>query len=226
MNHPSDLRCSAGESAGKPLLALLLCAIALPVAAQSAPDARLRDQLRQTTTQLRTLEDENASLKASNQALTQQLAQRPEAPAAAVARPVDDAELRGLRTKLQQEKDRSAELEQKLTTVEPILGRWKQSYEQVATMAKTRDADARRFEADYQQSHAAQQACVADNISLVQIGNELIGQYRDKGVWSTMRDKEPLLGISRIKFEKLAQDYHARINDASVPAAATEESKP
>ncbi|MDB5970437.1 MAG: hypothetical protein JWQ90_2887 [Hydrocarboniphaga sp.] len=206
----------------KPLVALLLCGIVLPASAQTAPDTRLRDQLRQTTTQLRALEDENASLKARNESLTQQLAQRPEAPAAA-AKPVDDAELRGLRAKLQQEKAHSTEIEQKLGTVEPILARWKQSYEQVVTLAKTRDADAKRFESDYQQAHAAQQACVADNISLVNIGNELVKQYRDKGLWSTMRDKEPLTGISKIQFEKLAQDYHGRIVDASVPAAAIEE---
>ncbi|WP_428312736.1 hypothetical protein [Hydrocarboniphaga sp.] len=208
------------------LLALSFFGLSLPAFAQAAPDARLRDQLRQTTTQLRALEDENASLKARTDALTQQLAQRPEAPAAA-AKPIDDAELRKLRAQLQQQKARTAELEQKLGTVEPILARWKQSYEQVATMAKTRDADAKRHEADYQQSHAAQQACIADNTSLVQIGNELIRQYRDKGVWSTVRDREPLVGISSIKFEKLAQDYHARIVDATVPAATTTEaSKP
>lgn len=215
------------ESPLRILLALSFFGLSLPSFAQSAPDARLRDQLRQTTTQLRALEDDNAGLKAKVDALTQQLAQRPEAPVAAAPKPADDAELRKLRAQLQQQKARTAELEQTLSTVEPILARWKQSYEQVATMAKTRDADAKRYEADYQQSQTAQQACIADNASLVRIGNELIQQYRDKGVWSTVRDREPLVGISRIKFEKLAQDYHARIVDATVPAATTTEaSKP
>lgn len=198
---------------------LLWLGVALPVAAQTAPDARLRDQLRQTTLQLRQLQDENSGLKAQVETLGKQALAVP-----VVAEPkVDDAELQALRAKLRQEQVRAADLQQKLEAVESNLTAWKQSYDQAVSLAKTRDADAKRLESQgeqtlvaHQQTVSALQACVADNASLVQIGNELIGRYRDKGVWSAVRDKEPLLGLTKLEFEKLAQDYRGRIADHTV----------
>lgn len=217
----------------KLLTLLLTLCLALPAAAQTAPDARLRDQLRQTTLQLRQLQDENASLKAQVETLARQAT--PIAPAPVAATPkVDDAELQATRGKLRQEQARAADLQQRLEALETNIAAWKQSYDQAASLAKTRDADAKRLQSEgeqtlvaHQQTVSTLQACIADNASLVEIGNELIGRYREKGVWSAVRDQEPLLGLTKLKFEKLAQDYRGRIASHAVSAPVTDqETKP
>lgn len=204
------------------LTALLLAAGALCCAGaqaqQSPAEVRLRDQLRQTTTDLRQAQDENAELK-----LKLQQAQQPAAPAPAAkpAPAVDDARLRSLAGKAEAESARAASLQQQLDQAQKALEQWKQAYEQAVALARGRDAEAKKYQALYTEADTHGKSCEADNVKLVQIGGELLDRYKHKGVWSAVSDAEPLTGLHRIEMEKLAQDYHARIVDATVQPAAT-----
>lgn len=190
-----------------PALALLGVA-AVAVAQTGTPEDRLRDQLRQTTLQLREAQDENAGLKAKLLSMSQQLdAVQHAAPAAA---PAQDKDLRrGLA-------QRSAEidaLKQQFDLSQKLLAQWQQAYQQAAGIARARDADAKKCDAMFLQADSHARSCDADNAELVRISSELVDRYEHKGVWASLRQDEPLMQWSRIELEKQAQTYHAAVVD-------------
>ncbi len=185
--------------------------------AQSAsPEDRLRDQLRQTTLQLRQLEDENSDLKEKLNAANQQAATAAKVPKAS-------AEEARLNRQLKESGARVTTLEQQLDAMQKSLDQWKQAYQQAATVARTRDGDARTLDAKLRDSESHVQSCEGKNTRLVQISDELLERYKNKGAWESLKNEEPLTGLDRVDLEKIAQDYHGRIVDATVqpPAVAT-----
>lgn len=191
---------------------ILCCAGAQ--AQQSPAEARLRDQLRQTTLDLRQAQDENSALKLKLEQAT------PAVPAAQpAAAAADQAKLRGLAVQVQAGNARATALQRQLDEAQKSLEQWKQAYDQVVALAKARDAEAKKYQGLYGEADTRGKSCEADNVKLVQIGDELLERYKHKGVWSAMGDAEPLTGLHRVDMEKLAQDYHARIVDATVKPA-------
>ncbi len=191
--------------------------VALPAQAQSAAETRLRDQLRQTTLALRDMEDQNTELK-------QKLAeaeQKPAAPApAAPANSADSAKARRLEAELRAQTEKAATLQKALDQARGTQEQWQTSYAQTAALAKSRDADAKKFEADAQSLGERVQRCERDNAQLSTISEDLLQRYKNKGLWRAIGDSEPLTGLQRVQLEKLAQDYHSRIVDAGVAAPA------
>lgn len=184
-------------------LILLLQAPLAPAAPDAAGDGRLREQLRAAVTELRRLEDENIALKVR--------LERAPPPAAAAA---ESAELEALRADAEAARARAAALEQQLALARQEQARSQAAGEQAARLARERDEAAQQFEAGLRRSNAALAACGANNVTLVAIGSELLARYRDKGFVETARRHEPLLGLRRVEFERLEQEYRQRIGDA------------
>jgi len=213
------MRASELRRGGIALVAAGLIALLgpLPARADDAGDARLRDQLRQTVMQLRQAEDDNADLKAKLDAATQQAAtQTAEAVAAAKKQSAADP---GLRRALEEQKAKTDNLQQQYDTLQKSLDQWKQAYQQAVLLARSRDGDAHRLDDNLKQTSAGLQACEDRNAKLVQLGDELLAKYKDKGVWESLHDAEPFTQLHHVELEKLAQDYHDRIVDATVAPA-------
>lgn len=206
------------------LLVTLVAATALPALAESRDvERQLRDQLRQTTLDLRSAQDENAQLKAKLQSQAAPVAPVvvEKAPAALDTAP--------LRRSLQAEKARSDQLRQQLDALQKEQQAWHEGYQKAAAVAKDRDAAAQKYQALYEEAAGSTKSCEDKNAQLVDIGELLLRRYRDKGMWQALRADEPLTGIPRIQLEQFAQEYHARIVDlkaapATVPAASSGES--
>lgn len=58
--------------------------------------------------------------------------------------------------------------------------------------------------------------CSSNNHDLIAINNELVDRYQNKGVWDAVKQSDPLLGISDVKLEVIAEDYRYRIEDLQV----------
>ena len=206
----------------QPLNLVVIAAVMLGscgLAQAQTPEAKLRDQLRQSVTELRQVQDENAALKAELDNLRRNgpapVAVAPTPPPAAAAPAIDPAELRKARASASNEAARAKQLEEQLTATQKVLVQWQDSQKQAAQLARTRDADARELEMQLKQTTETVNACEAKNATLVSIADELVGRYRSKGTLASVNDREPLLGMSR-KYEVLAQEYRGRIIDASV----------
>lgn len=212
-----------------PAAVVILAAAAPAYAAadSSTPEQQLRDQLRQTTLELREVQDENAALKAQQASLTEQLAARP---AQAPPSKPDDSQLIALRRSLQGQAAQQQQMQQQLEQAQKLLNQWQQAYQQAADVARARDEAAKKYQGLYEQTSSAGEACVQKNTELVQIGNELLQRYENKSPWESVRDEEPFTQLYRVKLEKLAQDYHDKLVSDAVaappPAAATAAAAP
>ena len=198
------------------ILAAMTLAAGGAHAQSSVAEERLRDQLRQTTLQLRDAQDSIADLKAQLEKADNQLEAQHAAPAAAPPK-ADTAENAALRTAVEERNQRIIDVQQRLEDSQKLLGQWQQAYQQAAALARARDADAKKFEARYAEASTRGETCAKDNAELVNISRQLLDHYTKKGVWSALLDKEPITQIHRIRLEALAQDYHAGIEDHVAP---------
>jgi chromosome segregation ATPase len=204
------------------VLVLPICLLAGNAWAQSdSAETRLRDELRQTTLQLRQEQDTNAELRARQQALEQQLSQQQSAaPARAPAPAADAAQLARLRGEAQAQAAQADALRQQVADLQKTLAQWQEGYQKAADMFHSRDAEARKFEAQYHDTDTREQACEKKNAELYQIGSELLDRYKNKGFWDALKDDEPFTRIHRVQLEQAAQDYHARLVDQKIEPAA------
>ena len=54
--------------------------------------------------------------------------------------------------------------------------------------------------------------CVTDNQKLYKVNLELIQEYRKKGVWDALLQKEPVTQLKRVQIENTVQSYTDRID--------------
>ncbi len=195
-----------------PAIALLASLCVPGVASAQSSDAKLRDQLRQTIIELRRVDDENASLKA-------QLAQLTAAQDAA----------RHLEASLATEKKKSHRadvLQQTVQQLQQNLQQLQAHDAQQAVLLNQYYSQYRVLSARLTQTQGHVDTCSARNAYLVQLSDELVQHYHDRGFFDVLLSKEPLTGLKRVEMEKLAQDYRGKVQDQRYPPAAAEPSTP
>lgn len=193
-----------------------------PTLAQDATgEERLREALRQTTIQLRALQDSQAALSAQldqlrheRDSLQQQLAAAKNAP-----RP-PDAELGQLR-------DAVATLQQQNAALQAGLQKWQAGYQQAAELARAKDAESRQLGGALQQQTAKLGVCTTTNGKLIAVANDILHLYRTQSfhdilLWSY----EPLLGLKKVQLENLVQNYEDKIDDQRLQQGAPTEQMP
>ncbi len=72
------------------------------------------------------------------------------------------------------------------------------------------------LEAQLAEARQALDSTRADNAKLVNIGEELMKQYEQKGVWTSLLQKEPLTQLKRVEIENLMEKYRVEIHRAAV----------
>lgn len=55
--------------------------------------------------------------------------------------------------------------------------------------------------------------CYTDNHELVSINEKLLAAYNNKGVWSALKQAEPVTGFGKVDTENLLQKYRHAIED-------------
>jgi chromosome segregation ATPase len=194
-----------------------------PAEAQSDLEARLRDALRQATAQARTLEDENARLKAQQGQLESQLAllrQQVEAAGSQAGATDRSAELeRAYRSavdefnqRLQQERD------QVIRSLE-AMEKWKAAYGEAAAVARNREAEREQLAGELRAAAESEALCREKNEALFTAGNEILDRWQSTGWADILAAKEPFLGLKRVELENLAQDEADRLLDSRLRAA-------
>lgn len=196
----------------KRLACLLLCVLALPASAQTAFDTKLRDQLRQTILELRQLQDENASLKAK-------LAAAPVAAPAPVKNPDSEAATRRARADAAKQTERATALEQTVAQLQQQLAEQLKAATISATALKVASEREQLLNQQATALQARGTSCEARNGELLKISQELIERYKKRSVADVLLDKEPLIGVHKIKLETITQEYEARRREQALPKA-------
>jgi len=201
----------------------LLCGLQFasgPASAQSIED-RLRSQLRDTTQQLRQLQDGQAQLQADKATAEQQrdkaLADLKAAQAElAAAKGKSQAEIAAER-ELREEKASHAQDSQQ-------LAKYKADYETLTSQShalQTRDQSALHAR------DAQLQLCQSKNAQLYQVGHEVLDAYEHVDFGTLMKSREPFAQQARVKYDMIAQGYGDKLYDgkydprATPPAAAS-----
>ena len=192
-----------------------------PASAREGEDIenRLRAALRQTTEQLRALEDQNAALQAK-QADAERAQKDLTNKLESVQKDLDVQRAHG-----KADKEALNRNESKLQDTESTLEKWKAAYEDAANVARTRDGDAKRLDAEVMrldaeakrrdaallQTRELKHACEAKNEELYKLGMEMLDLYDHKTFFGDLAAHEPITQLKRVEYENIRQDYEDKL---------------
>lgn len=105
------------------------------------------------------------------------------------------------------------------------LAKWKLGYAKLAEYAKA--TEGKRVE--LASKVIAQDRVIADqrtkNAEMYRLGTEVLDRYAKFGLGTAILAREPFVGIAKVKFENLIQEYHGRMTDQTIRHEATAPSK-
>ncbi|PZQ88589.1 MAG: hypothetical protein DI534_10495 [Leifsonia xyli] len=173
-------------------------------AQQPSETDRLRDALRSAIAQTRSLEDQRNALTArvTEAERKVQTLQTDLDAAKAEAKKADQDQRQAVT-------DFNARLEERNAALE----KWKDAYGEAATVARAKDAERAKFEAESKDFQARNQNCTERNQRLAKVGRELLDRYRNVHFSDRLLAREPATGIKRVDVQNVLQDYGDRILD-------------
>jgi len=168
-------------------------------------EERLRTQLRSTTQQLQALQSQQAQASAA------QLAAQNEAKAAQAQIKQLTAQLakvQGLAEQLagQQQSLHSQAQAQVAASVEQT-GKFKKAYDDLLVMARGKEAERARLEAQLSERDTQVQQCSAKNQQMYGVAKQILTAYENIDVAEVMKIRQPFAGSARVKFDELAQGF-------------------
>ena len=191
---------------------------------QASPESRLRDALKTTLLQLRTvtakaddLQAQVDDLKTQNDQLTKKLAELTKQAA------TDQDTYTKTLTEL---KTRASDQAGSIASLQAALSKSQDETHTAATLASETEAKRAKL-ADLAIRF---QRIVDDqkrkNGEMYKIGMEVIDRYEKYGLGQALAAKEPFVGISRAKFQTLVQDYEDKLTDQRITDQKAPDQKP
>jgi hypothetical protein len=189
-----------------------------------AADAKLRESLRATMLQLRNAETERANLQAAkaeleakNKELTDQGAAMTRQ--AAANRAEADKTIADLKAKVD-ERDRE------IGSLRVTLDKWKVDHKMISDLVRTKES---------QRAALAEKVIMLDrqvadqqrkNAAMHKLGIEILDRYEKFGLGTALTAREPFVGLTRVKFENLIQDYGDKLADERIKTNSQTPTKP
>lgn len=198
--------------------------VALPTGALLAADApnpaetRLRESLRNTMLQLRTSETEKATLQAAQAELEQKNAALTAQLEAMTKQMSADKEANEKATA--EFKMHIDERDSEIGRLNESLERWKAAHKQAATVAVNTEEARAKLAANVILLNRRVADQQAKNDAMYKIGTEVLSRYEKFGLGDALTAREPFVGITRVKFENLIQDYQDKLMDEKIKPTA------
>ncbi len=188
-------------------------------------EQKMRETIRNTMIQLRDANAKLATVQAAQaeaeeknkelQGQLEELTKKSSAEKKAATETIDD-----LQTKL-------ASLELQVNHLTESLGKWKLGYAKLADYAKATEG---------KRAELASKIILLDrrisdqqvkNAEMYRLGNEVLDRYAQFGLGTAISAREPFVGITKVKFQNLVQDYQNKLTDQTIRhEAPAEEKKP
>ncbi|MCX6960770.1 MAG: hypothetical protein NTW91_10950 [Verrucomicrobia bacterium] len=189
----------------------------------NAAEQKMRETIRNTMIQLR---DANAKLATAQAAQTEseekikelqgqldEQVKKSSAEKKAASETIDD-----LQTKL-------AASELQVNHLTESLGKWKLGYAKLAEYAKGTESK----RADLASKIIILDRRIADqqvkNAEIYRLGNEVLDRYAQFGLGTAISSREPFVGITKVKFQTLVQDYQNKLTDQTIRSDNPSETK-
>lgn len=194
--------------------ALVLLATSAFAADPAAADTKLRESLRNSMLQLRTISAERDALlagKAQLEAEKKAAADQVAAMTKQLAADKDAAD-----KSIAELKDQTAQQEAQLAELKRSLDEWKAAQKKAANTAATKEAE----RAKLAQQKIELEREVADqrtkNLAMYRIGSEVLERYEKFGLGTALAAREPFTGNMRVKLENLVQDYGDKLAEQRI----------
>jgi hypothetical protein len=197
------------------LLILLVGPLPLRAAEKIDPATqKMREALRNTMIQLR---DANAKLATAQAAQTEAEEKNKELQGqleeltkkSTSEKKTADATIEDLGTKLT-----ASELQ--VNHLTESLGKWKLGYAKMAEYAKGTEGK----RAELASKIVILDRRIADqqlrNAEMYRLGNEVLDRYAQFGLGTAIAAREPFVGITKVKFQNLVQDYQNKLTDQTI----------
>lgn len=173
-------------------------------------------QLRDANAKLATAQTAQAEAEEKNKELQgqlEELTKKSSAEKKAATQTIDD-----LQTKL-------AASELQVNHLAESLGKWKLGYAKLADYAKATEGK----RAELASKIILLDRRIADqqvkNAEMYRLGNEVLDRYAQFGLGTAISAREPFVGITKVKFQNLVQDYQNKLTDQTIRHEAPEGEK-
>jgi len=199
-------------------------ALGTAAAADDSKNSREREMLRRAQEALRQSQTESSALAQGKSDAEQKL--KAAGAQLDTLRNSSKSEQAGLRAKLQAAADSQAGLTSQLENARQQLAALSAKQIETARMLNERETLLKRVQSDLDASRTAGSSCEAKNARLYEYSQELARRYEDKGVWTAMRQKEPVTGIGGVGMENLLQEYREKAASQRIQSAGPTQSAP
>jgi len=206
------------------LLATLIGARSLHAADKMSPaEQKMRETIRNTMIQLRDANTKLATLQAA-QADDQEKIKDLQGQLDALTKKTtaqkktDDQTIDDLKTKLM-----NGDLQ--INHLTESLARWKLGYAKLADYAKATEANRADLASKIIQMDRLIAEQKAKNAEMYRLGMEVLDRYAKFGLGTAIMAREPFVGITKVKFETLLQDYQNKLTDQTLRNDAPPQSK-
>jgi chromosome segregation ATPase len=172
-------------------------------AASNDTETKLREALRNTMLQLRSAQNERATLQAA-QAESEQKVKTLTAQVDSLTKRATAAE------------KTSADQQAQLSKFKEAIQNWETAYKQAIEVGNRKEearAKLAREAISLQRQVVDQQS---RNAAMFRTANEILTRYERFGLGEALAAKEPFVGITRVKLENLVQDYQDKLLDARI----------
>ena len=206
------------------LLTTLIAATSLHAADKMSPaEQKMRETIRNTMVQLR---DANAKLaaaqaaKADDEEKIKDLQGQLDAltKKTTTQKKADDQTIDDLKTKLMND-------DLQINHLTESLARWKLGYAKLADYAKATEAKRADLASKIIQMDRLIAEQKAKNAEMYRLGMEVLDRYAKFGLGTAIMAREPFVGITKVKFETLLQDYQNKLTDQTIRNDAPAQNK-
>lgn len=168
---------------------------------------RIVQQLQQVTAEKNKLQQDNEALKKELEGLKAKTAQAG-AEQAKLQQRARELELASSRMQNKTSGNDEA-LEKSRAQLQELITKFRETAQTLKDVETERDS-LRTAQGTKERELAA---CVDKNAQMYLLSSEVLDRMENRGMWSTLKEKEPFTKLSRIRLENLVDDYRYRVDE-------------
>jgi chromosome segregation ATPase len=199
-------RLIAGVAAS--LILVFVCQ-ARVLAADDARSSREREMLHRAQEALRESQADNSALAQGKAETEQKLKAASEQ--LDTLRNANKSERSALQAKLKATADAQADAASQLEQARRQVAALSTEKQEMADKLRLSESQLKKVQQDLDSSRTANTSCEAKNLKLYEYSQELAQRYQAKGVWASLTQHEPVLGIANVKVENVLQEYQDKL---------------
>lgn len=172
-------------------------------------EAKLRENLRNTMLQLRTIQGERDTLQVAKTEADQknkELSEKVEAVTKQLAADKDAAD-----KSIAELKAKTADQDAEIARLKESLEKWKHAQKKAADTAAAKEAERAKLAAQAVELQRKVNDQQTKNLEMFKIGTEILGRYEKFGLGTAITAREPFIGTMRVKLQNLVQDYSDKL---------------